>query len=67
MILFYALKNLKKKKEKENNVMLNKIKTYIAHLLVLLSPSNYVDIINNAFSPEELDEELRRRTFNDRS
>ena len=49
------------------NAMLNKIKTYIAHLLVLLSPSNYVDIINNAFSPEELDEELRRRTFNDRS
>ena len=47
--------------------MLNKIKTYIVHLLVLLSPSNYVDIINNAFSPEELDEELRRRTFNDRS
>lgn len=47
--------------------MLNKIKTYIAYLLALLSPSNYVDVINNAFSPEELDEKLRRRTFNDRS
>ena len=41
--------------------MLTKLKTYIAHFMALLSPQNYVDIINNVFSPEELDEEIRRR------
>lgn len=41
--------------------MLVKIKTYISYFIALLSPQNYVDIINNAFSPEELDEEIRRR------
>lgn len=41
--------------------MLNKIKTYIAHFMALLSPQNYVDIINNVYSSDELDEGIRRK------
>ena len=42
--------------------MLKKIKTYISHFIALLSPSNYVDIINSAVNGDELDAELIRRT-----
>ena len=42
--------------------MLTKIKTAISYFLTLISPSNYVDIINSAVNGDELDAELMRRT-----
>ena len=42
--------------------MLKELKTAISHFIALLSPTNYVDIINSALNGEELDTELRRRT-----
>lgn len=42
--------------------MLTKLKKAISYFLALLSPSNYVDIINSAVNGDELDAELIRRT-----
>jgi hypothetical protein len=42
--------------------MLTKIKTAISYFIALLSPGNYVDIVNSVVNDDELDAELRRRT-----
>ena len=42
--------------------MFKKIKIAIAHAICLLSPKNYVDVINGIEDGNELDKELLRRT-----